>query len=89
LEYHGGSSSYYPHGSFRLSHGVGTSVFAQYPDWYYPLERYSSYGANQAERAVEGVGQLEHLVGELCSFVDSQSDMINDLFGRLGFDSNA
>jgi hypothetical protein len=29
---------------------------ARYPDWYAPLERYISYGADQAKCAVEGVG---------------------------------
>jgi hypothetical protein len=30
--------------------------FARYPDWYTPLERYVSYGIDQAERAVDGIG---------------------------------
>jgi hypothetical protein len=57
-EYQGSSSSYsyYPHGPSRLSHGAGISASAQYPNWYYPLERYISYGADQAERVMEGVG---------------------------------
>jgi hypothetical protein len=32
------------------------SASARYPDWYAPLERYISYGVDQAERAVEGIG---------------------------------
>jgi hypothetical protein len=36
-----------------------TSASTTYPDWYAPLERYVSYGVDQAERAVEGIGQLE------------------------------
>jgi hypothetical protein len=88
LEYQGCSSSYYPHGSFGLSHGAETSTPAWYPDWYYPLERYITYGADQAQWVVEGVGQLNRTVGELRSSIDSQTDMTNSLFGRLGFDPN-
>jgi hypothetical protein len=33
-----------------------TSAFARYPDWYAPLEWYISYGVDQAECAVEGIG---------------------------------
>jgi hypothetical protein len=29
---------------------------ARYPDWYAPLERYISYGLDQAEHVVEGIG---------------------------------
>jgi hypothetical protein len=32
------------------------SVTARYPVWYAPLERYVSYGVDQAERAVEWIG---------------------------------
>jgi hypothetical protein len=37
---------------------------------------------------VEGVGRLEHTMGELCSSINSQTDIINSLFNRLGFDPN-
>jgi hypothetical protein len=87
-EYQGGSSSYYPHGPSGLSHGVRTSASVRYPNWYYPLERYISYGVDQAQWAVEGVGRLDRTVGELRSSVDSLTDMINSLFGHLGFDPN-
>jgi hypothetical protein len=87
-EYQGGSSSYYPHGIFGLKHRVGTSASTRYPNWYYPLERYVSYGADQAKRTVQGVGWLQHTVEEHRSSVDSQTDMINSLFGHLGFDPN-
>jgi hypothetical protein len=36
-----------------------TSASARYPNWYAPLERYVSYEVDQAEHAVEGIGQLE------------------------------
>jgi hypothetical protein len=36
-----------------------TSISARYPDWYAHLERYVSYRVDQAERAVEGIVQLE------------------------------
>jgi hypothetical protein len=58
IGYEGGYSGY-EGGSYYPSHGypepnlrAGTSTFARYPDWYAPLERYVSYGA---ERAVEGI----------------------------------
>jgi hypothetical protein len=51
----GGSSSYYTHVPSGLSHGAGTSASPRYPNLYYPIERYICYGADQAQRAVEGV----------------------------------
>jgi hypothetical protein len=55
LGYHEGGSYYpfhnYPKPSFR----AGTFASARYLDWYAPLERYVSYGVDQAEHAVEGI----------------------------------
>jgi hypothetical protein len=48
--YQEGGSSYYTHSTPGPSHGAETSAH----HWYYPLERYISYGLDQAERAVEG-----------------------------------
>jgi hypothetical protein len=89
LEYQEGGSSYYPHSPPGLSRGVGTSASTRYPDWYYPLKRYISYGVDQAKRVVEGIGWLEHSMGELRTSINSQTDMINSLFGHLGIDPNA
>jgi hypothetical protein len=61
--YGGGYSGYHEGGSYYPSHGypepslrVRTSTYVRYPDWYAPLKQYVSYGVDQAERAVEGVG---------------------------------
>jgi hypothetical protein len=43
-----------------------------YPNWYAPLERYVSYEVDQAERAVEGIRQLEH---QMDDFVHVQMEM--------------
>jgi hypothetical protein len=49
--------SYYPsHGYPKYSLRAGTSTSARYPDWYTRLERYASYGTDQAECMVEGIG---------------------------------
>jgi hypothetical protein len=49
--------SYYPSHSYpEPSLRVGTSASARYPNWYAPLEWYASYGVDQAERAVKGIG---------------------------------
>jgi hypothetical protein len=80
--------AYYPHVPFGLNRGAGTSASTQYPGWYYPLERYINYVVEQAEWAVKGVGPLEHSMGEIRSFIDSHTDLINSLFGHLGFDPN-
>jgi hypothetical protein len=54
---HHESGSYYPsHGYPELSLRAETSTTARYPDWYTPLERYISYGVDQAECVVEGIG---------------------------------
>jgi hypothetical protein len=60
LEYQGHGSAYHPHDIPRPSHGVGTSATTEFPHWYYPLERYVSYGVDQAQRTVEGIGRVEH-----------------------------
>jgi hypothetical protein len=53
---HHESGSYYPsHGYLEPSFRIGTSASARYPDWNAPLERYASYGVDQAERVVEGI----------------------------------
>jgi hypothetical protein len=59
----GGYSGYHEGGSYYPSHSypepslrAGTSASARYPNWYARLERYTSYGVDQAERAVEGIG---------------------------------
>jgi hypothetical protein len=64
--YGGGYSGYHEGGRYCPSHGypepslrARTSTSARYLDWYAPLERYISYGVYQAERVVEGIGQLE------------------------------
>jgi hypothetical protein len=62
--YEEGGRSYYPHGTPGPSHGARTSASAEYPHWYYPLERYINYGVDQAERAVEGIVQIESRMGE-------------------------
>jgi hypothetical protein len=69
--YVGGYSGHHEGGSYYPSHGhpepslrVGTFASAKYPNWYAPLERYVSYGVDQAERAVEGIGRLEHRIDD-------------------------
>ena len=61
-----------------------------------PLERDISYVADQAERAMEGVGRIEqrleeqvHVQAKLRSSIDSQTEALNDLFRFLGFDPKA
>jgi hypothetical protein len=58
---HNEGGSYYPsHGYPEPSLRARTSASARYPNWYAPLEWYISYGVDQAERAVEWIGRLEH-----------------------------
>jgi hypothetical protein len=61
-----GYSGHHEDGSYYHSHSYperslrdGTSASARYPDWYDPMEWHISYGADLAERAVEGIGRLE------------------------------
>jgi hypothetical protein len=56
LGHHEGSSYYPSHGYLEPNFRAGTSASARYPDWYAPLERHINYGADQAERVVEGIG---------------------------------
>jgi hypothetical protein len=45
---------------------------ARYPNWHAPLERYISYGVDQAERAVEKIGRLKHWMDD---FAHMQMEM--------------
>jgi hypothetical protein len=61
--YGGRYSGYHESGSYYPSHGyrepslrAKTSASTRYPDWYTHLERYVSYGVDQAEHTVEGIG---------------------------------
>jgi hypothetical protein len=70
---------------------VRTSASARYPDWYAPLERYISYGADQAERTVEGIGRLEQRMDDFATMqmkmqasINSQTSMICDHFSHFG-----
>jgi hypothetical protein len=56
LGHHEGGSYYPSHGYPKPSLQVGTTASARYPDWYAHLERYVSYGVDQAKRMVEGIG---------------------------------
>jgi hypothetical protein len=67
-----------------------------YPNWYAPLERYVSYGVDQAERAVEGIGWLKHRMDDLAhvqtemqASIDSQTSMMHDLSGHFGINPAA
>jgi hypothetical protein len=54
---HHEGGSYYPfHGYPEPSLLAGISASARYPDWYTPLERYISYGVDQVEHTVKGIG---------------------------------
>jgi hypothetical protein len=59
---YGGGYSGYHEGGYYPSHSylepslrARISTSARYPDWYAPLERYVSYGVDQAEHMVEGI----------------------------------
>jgi hypothetical protein len=83
--YGGGHSGHHESGSYYPSHSypepslrARTFTSARYPDWYTPLERYVSYGVDQAERAVEGIRRFErriddfaHVQTEMQAFIDS------------------
>jgi hypothetical protein len=67
-----------------------------HPDWYAPLERYISYGVDQAERMMEGIGQLEHRMDdfthvqtEMQASINSQTSLMHDLFGHYGINPDA
>jgi hypothetical protein len=60
------------------------------------LEQYVSYGVDQADRDVEGIGQLEHWMDdfahmqmELQASIESQTNMMHDLFGHFGINPDA
>jgi hypothetical protein len=101
--YGGGYSGHHEGGSYYPSQGcpepslrAGTSASARYPNWYAPLEQYVSYGVDQADRDVEGIGQLEHWMDdfahmqmEMQASIDSQTNMMHDLFGHFGINPDA
>jgi hypothetical protein len=67
-----------------------------YPDWCAPLERYISYGVDQAEHTVEGIKRLErwmydfaHMQMEMQASIDSQTSMMHDLFDHFKINSDA
>jgi hypothetical protein len=67
-----------------------------YLDWYDPLERYISYGVDQAKRVAKGIGRLErrmddfaHVEMEMQASIDSQTSMLHDLFGHFGINPDA
>jgi hypothetical protein len=88
---------YYPsHGYLEPSAQAESSASSRYPDWYAPLERYISYGADQTNRAVEGIGRLERWMDdfatvqtEMQAYIDLQTSMMHDLFGHFGINPDA
>jgi hypothetical protein len=95
-DYHEGGCYYPSQGFLEPSLWAGTSASARYPDWYSPLERYVSYGVNQAEHAVEGIRWLErqmddfeHVQTEMEATIDSQTSMMHDLFGHFRINPDA
>jgi hypothetical protein len=60
------------------------------------LEWYVSYGVDQVEHAVEGIGQLEHQMDDFAHVqtemqlsIDSQISMMHDLFDHFGINPDA
>jgi hypothetical protein len=60
------------------------------------LARYVSYGIDQAEQVVDGIGQLKrqmddfaHVQMEMQASINSQTSMMHDLFGHFGINPNA
>jgi hypothetical protein len=60
------------------------------------LERYVIYGVDQAERAVEGIGQLErwmddfaHMQTVMQASINSQNNMMHNLFGHFEINPDA
>jgi hypothetical protein len=87
--HHEAGGYYLSHSYPEPSHRAGTFASARYPDWYAPLERYVSYGVDQAERVVEGIDRLKrrmddfaHVQTEMQASIDSQTSMMHDLFGH-------
>jgi hypothetical protein len=94
--YREGASSYYPQSTPRPSPKAGISTSAEFPHWFYPLERYISYGVHQAERAVKGIGRIESRMDEfkpvqtdIHAPIDSQTGMLHSLFDHFGIDPDA
>jgi hypothetical protein len=94
---HHASGSYYPsHGYPKPGLRAGTSASARYPDWYAPLERYISYGVDEVEHMVEGIGWLErrmydfaHVQTEMQASIDSQTIMMHNLFSHFEINPDA
>jgi hypothetical protein len=60
------------------------------------LEQYVSYGVDQAERAVEGIGQLGrwmddfvHVQMVMQDSINSHTSMMDGLFGHFGVNRDA
>jgi hypothetical protein len=60
------------------------------------LERYISYGVDQVERTVKGIGWLEQQIDdfaqvqtEMQASIDSQTSMMHTLFGHFGINPDA
>jgi hypothetical protein len=60
------------------------------------LDWYVSYGVDQAERVVEGIGRLKRLMDdfahveiEMQASINSQTSMMHDLFGHFGINPDA
>jgi hypothetical protein len=60
------------------------------------LEQYISYGVDQAEHTVKGIGRLERLMNdfaqvqtEMQASIDSQTSMMHDLFGHFRINPDA
>jgi hypothetical protein len=101
--YGGGYSGYHEGGSYYPSQGypkpslrARTSASTRNTYWYDPLERYISYGVDQAEHTVEGIGQLEHQMDdfahmetEMQASIDSQTITMHDHFGHFGINPDA
>jgi hypothetical protein len=67
-----------------------------YPAWYAPLKQYISCGVDQAEHAVEGFRRLKHWTDdfacvqmEMQSSIDSQTNMMHDLFSHFRINPDA
>jgi hypothetical protein len=96
LGYHEGGSYYSSQGYPEPSRWVRTSASARYTDWYAALERYISYGVDQAKHAVEEIRWLKrwmddfaHVQMEMQASIDSQTSMMHDLFGHFGINPDA
>jgi hypothetical protein len=91
LGHHESGSYYRSHSYPEPSLRAGTSTSARYLDWYASLERYISYGVDQAKRVVEGIERLKrwmddfaHVQMEMQASIDSLTSMMHDLFAHFG-----